>query len=93
MQSTRRRSVRTVRPTRIDQAAALLSRHVTDPRRWDPDAAAADLNRRLADEWLLRQLRGRVARAMLRLPLPADTRALATLDLALAAYHEGRAAA
>lgn len=93
MQSTRRRSVRTAPPSRIDQAAALLSRLVTDPRRWDPDAAAADLNRQLADEWLLRQLRCRVVQAMLRLPLPADTRALATLDLALARHRADCAAA
>jgi hypothetical protein len=93
MQPTRRRTVRTTPPSRVDQAAALLSRLVSDSRGWDADTAARDLSARLADEWLLRQLRARVVQAMLRLPLPSDARALATLDLALAPHGTSRAAA
>jgi hypothetical protein len=85
--------VATTPPSRVDQAAALLSRLVSDSRGWDADTAARDLGVRLTDERLLRQLRARVVRAMLRLPLPSDARALATVDLTLAHHGANRAAA
>lgn len=88
MLPTSRRSLRAPAPTRLDQAALVLTR-VVMVRGWCPEEAARQLRARLDDDrLLLHLLRARVASAMLHRPTGTDERAFATLECALDAQGQ-----
>lgn len=78
-----RRTHRTATHSRLDHAAVVLLRLVTDAPDWDAERAARELRARFGDDRVLHLLRARVSHAMLDRPTPTDVRALATLDRAL----------
>ena len=83
MLSTQRASPRTAHHHRLDRAAKVLLRLVTDQRGWEAEQAAGLLRAQLGDDRLIRLLRVRVLEAMQDRPTPVDHRALSTLDHAL----------
>ena len=80
---TQRIPTRTEHRRQVVRAAVVLARLVTDRRGWEADRAAGQLRHQLGDDRLIRLLRARVLDAMGDRPLPADRRALRTLDRAL----------